>query len=272
MIPKLIHFVFGFSTDVPGTAIFGIHHYIAVKSAALRHPNHKLVMWAGSEPEGNIFWELAKRHFEKIMVQPPTGIYGRPLIHYAHKADVFRLFALRDHGGIYLDCDTITLRSFEPICCTETVMGPEWDPLAGRVKGLCNATIMARRGANFISRWLDTFEFFNSTGDDRNFELHGVIMPLILARQYSWDIAIAPRNHFFKFDWSGKMLEELFAGNTPVDDCYSIHLWELLASDYVRALTVERIFTVDSTYNCASRNVIGSDYDEILENAPRLHD
>ena len=265
MIPKIVHFIFGFSSSTAKRAAFEMQHYIAVKSAAVKHPGHKIVMWIGSEPTNNIYWELSQKYFEKVVVKPPTKIFGNPLVHYAHQADVFRLTALRDHGGIYLDCDTITLRSLGLIHCVETAMAPEWDPTRGRVNGLCNATIIARRNAHFISRWLDSYEFFNSRGKDMNWAFHSVQLPLILARQTSWDIAILPRNLFFKFDWSRKMLEDLFIRTTSVQDCYSIHLWESLAADFLVNLTVDKIFSIDSTYNNLVREIIGDDYSVILD-------
>jgi len=35
---------------------------------------------------------------------------------YAHKADVLRLQVLNTYGGIYLDIDTMSLRSWRPFC------------------------------------------------------------------------------------------------------------------------------------------------------------
>jgi mannosyltransferase OCH1-like enzyme len=38
---------------------------------------------------------------------------GRPLYHVAHKADVVRLQALKETGGIYLDLDTISVKTID---------------------------------------------------------------------------------------------------------------------------------------------------------------
>lgn len=38
------------------------------------------------------------------------SIMGNEIEHFAHKADVIRLEALRDWGGIYLDTDVMVVR------------------------------------------------------------------------------------------------------------------------------------------------------------------
>jgi hypothetical protein len=38
------------------------------------------------------------------------SVYGNDVKHYAHKADIVRLEALRFAGGIYLDVDVLLLR------------------------------------------------------------------------------------------------------------------------------------------------------------------
>lgn len=38
------------------------------------------------------------------------SIRGNEIEHFAHKADVIRLEALRDWGGIYLDTDVVVVR------------------------------------------------------------------------------------------------------------------------------------------------------------------
>lgn len=39
-----------------------------------------------------------------------TEIFGNPVEHFAHKADVIRLEALRDYGGAYLDTDVLVIK------------------------------------------------------------------------------------------------------------------------------------------------------------------
>lgn len=259
MIPKLIHFIFGFSKDENKLAKFGLHHYLAIKSAYFHHPGYKIILWVGREPVDNVFYSCAKKYIEVVKIDPPEQAFGIKLNHYAHQADYFRLLVLRDHGGIYLDLDTLTLKNFESLNCTETVMGTELNPVTQKIQGLCNATIVARQGANFINRWIDSFQFFNSSGRDINWELHAVKIPLILARQVAWDIKIVPTDFFFKFKWSQTDYSDLFARNVSVDNCYSIHLWESHIIEFLSNMLVSDIVDGNSTYATHSKIVIDKD-------------
>ena len=248
LIPKLIHFILGFSSD-PSEREFFLCHLLAIKSAASLHPEHKIVIWVGQEPATNIYWEEAKTLGELIRITPPDQIYGVPLMHYAHKADVTRLQILREHGGIYLDLDTITVRNFDSIQVSDMAMAPEYNPNVGRLQGLCNATIIARRNASFLGRWLDTYEFFNSRGRDINWEFHSVKMPMILARQVPQEIQILPQDAFFKFDWSQDGYKNLLEKSVPLDGVYSIHLWESHIYDFLKNMDEETVMKIrESTY------------------------
>lgn len=248
MIPKLIHFIFGFSKD-PGKFSFNYVHYLGILSAHKVHPQHKIVMWAGLEPIDNFWWDEAKKLFELIIINPPTEIFGNPLLHYAHQADVFRLMALKDYGGIYLDIDTLTVKNFDLLNVTEFAMAPEWNPIANKIQGLCNATIISRKNSSFAHRWLDSFEFFNSQGRDINWEFHAVKVPLILSRQRMDDIRILPQNTFFKFDWSQKSYKDLFVNSVDVSDVWSIHLWENNCIEILNNINEDFILNNENTYS-----------------------
>lgn len=49
--------------------------------------------------------ELLLPYLTLIETQAPDSIYGKSISHFAHKADVLRLLALKHSGGIYLDID-----------------------------------------------------------------------------------------------------------------------------------------------------------------------
>lgn len=40
-----------------------------------------------------------------VETESPDTILGRKISHFAHKADVLRLLAMKHSGGIYLDID-----------------------------------------------------------------------------------------------------------------------------------------------------------------------
>lgn len=51
------------------------------------------------------WWDLIEPHLTLIETKIPSTIYGREVSHFAHKADLVRLWVLERMGGIYLDID-----------------------------------------------------------------------------------------------------------------------------------------------------------------------
>jgi hypothetical protein len=189
MIPNVIHFVFGLSEDFGGRP-FSLIHYLAIRSAYdCNHP-HKIYFHHCYEPTGE-WWEKAKIYLTLVKIQPPHEIFGNPLLHYAHIADVVRLEALLNYGGIYLDMDVLCLNSFGPLLRHRTVMGKEG---AG---GLCNAVILAEPEAVFIRRWYEEYRTFRSRGKDEYWSEHSVSKPAELAQSMGSEIYVANRFSFF---------------------------------------------------------------------------
>jgi len=255
MLPKLIHFIFGMKPQ-QGRGEWGLHHYLAVRSAAQHHPGHKIVLWYGHAPKGNPYWDAALKLCEAMRVEPPTEIHGHKLNHHAHRTDVLRLQILDVHGGIYLDADTLVLRPFDDLFVAEAAMGQDVNPFTRLPEGLCNAVILARPRASFIRRWLDSFEFFHSDGMDNAYAFYACRMPLILARQRGDDITQLSHQLFFRYSWNDVGVRQIFNEVNPLDGCYSIHLWEHMAREPIAALTANRILREDSTYNLAARPLV----------------
>jgi mannosyltransferase OCH1-like enzyme len=115
-------------------------------------------------------------------VAAPTEVFGRPLLHVANRADVLRLRALLDHGGIYLDADVFVHRDFDDLLGHSAVMGLEGQ--GEREEGLCNAVILAEPGAPFLTRWFEEYRHFRSRGRDEFWNEHSVKLPLRLMREH----------------------------------------------------------------------------------------
>ena len=69
-------------------------------------------------PPSGFYWDEFVRNVEEEegtklemrRVRDVTEIYGNPVLHFAHKADVIRLEALKETGGVYLDVDVLITR------------------------------------------------------------------------------------------------------------------------------------------------------------------
>lgn len=226
MIPNLLHFCINFGRREP----FGLRHYLAVATAVkVNRPDVAFIRYY-HEPEG-AWWERAKSlpSVQIERVTPPTMVFDRPLCHYAHQADVHRLQMLLEHGGAYLDIDTICLRSFAPLrvgnACVLGQQGAQGKPGA---HGLCNAIMLAEKGSYFISSWHAAYCHFRSTGRDRYWDEHSVVMPKHMASldEYKPHITVlGPRAFFFPL-WDRMDLLMESGDASLFNDSYAIHLWE----------------------------------------------
>ncbi len=204
---------------------------------------------------------------------------GRPLHHVAHKADVVRLQALKEKGGVYLDIDTICVKSLHELYDHPFIIGQElkteyvpknWrqkikhsirtkilHPPSLRINGLCNAVLLAEKDSEFLDLWLRSYNSFRSEGRDKYWNEHSVRVPIKLAEAHPDKIfLLGPYAfHYPLYDKAG--LESMFEKVTSFPLAYLHHLWESFSWDeYAKDLTVKDILERDSTYNCIARKFL----------------
>jgi hypothetical protein len=249
--PRIIHFVTGLSPDFGGKP-FILPHALAILSARLCYPDHQIILWFMYEPTGP-FWEVVKPYVTLSRVVAPTEIFGRPITHFAHAADVLRLRILLDHGGLYFDTDTLVLRPISDLPHKKVVMGTEIRR-DGTVLGLCNAFIAAPPRAAFLDAWLERYRDFDAT----DWAGHSVRLPLSLSRSLPELIHVAPPSAFFTPGWEAESLREIFEHVVDTASAYSIHLWESKSWDYLARLTIESMMSRDTSYAIGARAVIAA--------------
>ncbi len=107
-IPNIIHFVFVNETFLEP---FLFYHYLAIYSAYLVNKPDKIYFYHKALPFGEN-WEKLLEIPNLILeeVDIPSKLKEKPLLNYAHKADVIRLEKLYERGGVYMDMDTISVR------------------------------------------------------------------------------------------------------------------------------------------------------------------
>lgn len=290
MIPNTIHFVFGLDPSFGGKP-FSFLHFLAVYSAWKVNRPDAIYFHYHYEPD-TVWWGEAKRYVRLNRVEVPQEVFGNPVSHFAHRADVVRLQQLRKYGGVYLDLDVVCLNSFEPLRRYDMVMGRQ----AGT--GLCNAVVLANAGSEFLQVWFDSYRTF----DRNDWSRHSVILPLDLAQKHpDWIHVEGPYAFFYplfnepvgarlwaghvlakhRVGWMGRRLLDYVGrpGNfhTPLGyightlrstawheqvlaRSYCVHLWEQLWWEpYLRHLTPASILRGESGFSRVFRNVIGLD-------------
>jgi len=168
--------------------------------------------------------------------------------HVAHIADLLRLQALRDMGGIYMDMDVVTLRPFDGLMrSNKFVMGQEGE---NGVYGLCNAVLMSSPNSTFVNLWLD---HYSEAYDPNIWSMHSVKLPSIIGHLYPNHLTQVKDKTFFYPLWD--KLDHMYAGHgDEFPENIAMHLWESLAHDkYISRLSEEYILNVDNNFNNAVR-------------------
>ncbi len=223
-VPKLFHFIYGFHSagDIP---YFG---YIAMRSALAFNPGWSAYYYCMHEPEGPN-WDLIKGHVTLVRLDNFDYFKNARYYHYAHKADVIRMIIINRIGGVYLDLDTITQKSFEDLRDAQFCMGVQAAGSASS-SGLCNAVMIGQPGAKFSTDWLSHYEYFRSRGRDDLWDYHSVKLPGILMSRQPETIRVLDYRAFFYPLWT-TIEQQLFTerGYNLFKDhfgsAYCFHLW-----------------------------------------------
>jgi hypothetical protein len=277
MIPNIFHFVFGMAADFGGRP-FSLSHYLAIKSAAEVNQPDAIFFHYEFEPTGE-WWEKIKPVLTLKKIKAPESFMGQSLYHVAHKADVVRLQALKETGGIYLDLDTICVRPLKELLGHSFIIGQElkaeYIPKNWRqkikfairkklnaegvdtVNGLCNAALLSEKDSAFVNLWLNTYSSFRSKGRDKYWNEHSVIVPIQLAKENPGAITLLGPYAFHYPLYNKPGLQSMFEKVTPFPGAYLHHLWESFSwNDYLSGLTEKNIKETDTTYNRIARRFI----------------
>jgi hypothetical protein len=260
-IPNKLHFVFGLSENFGGKP-WGICHYLAVKSAIDLNKPEKAYLYYKYKPTGEWFDKIEDQ-LDLIQIDPPTEIFGRPLLHVAHQTGVIRLQVLIEEGGIYMDVDTISNKPFTDLLHHSCVLGIQGYP-DGNIEGLCDGVILAEKNSEFLQHWLLSYQSHRSKGRDQYWDEHAVRMPYTLSQQYPELLHIEPYNSFhYPLYHSDEPIASkygvklLFEQNLQFKDAYCHHVWESISWDpYLKNLTLEDIMNNDTTYNNIARKFL----------------
>jgi hypothetical protein len=276
MIPNVLHFIFGLSENFGGKP-FSFSHYIAIRSAIIVNKPDDVIFHYEYEPSGE-YWDLIKGEITLRKIEAPSEIHGNKLSHVAHKADIIRLQALYEIGGIYLDIDTISIKPLDSFRKCSFAIGQELEqpveytlkekfkkmiwhstfrPFKVNIAGLCNAIMLAEPGAIFIEHWLESYKTFRSNGNDQYWGEHSVLLPYKLSKTYPELLYIINpfAFHFPLHDQRG--LELLFEKSAYFPKAYIHHLWESASWDkYLKHLNADNVRSENTTYNLIARKYL----------------
>ncbi len=240
MIPNVFHFIY-----FKGRPL-GWLEYLAVKSCLEVNKPEKIYFYSDEELEG----EWGRKILDLVTlekVEPINEIFGVPVPHPAHKADVLRLQKLIERGGVYLDINVICRKPFAPLYENRMVMGEE--KFMGKTVGLCNAVMLAQPNENFLQRFLEGFDpkrslwaGFRSRGpEDLYYSEISIKYSHFLANYWPEEIHIEPYTSFFDPAYETERLKAFFEqpDTGEWDNCYCHKIWSVGREKYISTKTWE---------------------------------
>jgi hypothetical protein len=254
-VPRIFHFVYGFHSkgDIP---YFG---YMAILSALSFNPGWSAYYYCIHEPAGPN-WDKVKSSVKVIKIADFEWFNGSRFHHYAHKADVVRMIVINRVGGVYLDIDTITRRSFEPLRNADFCMGVQ---AAGpnSAAGLCNAVMVGKPNAKFSTEWLSHYDYFRSKGRDDLWDFHSVKLPWLLMSRNPEQILVLDHKAFFYPLWN-TIEKQLFTDDgyekfgAFFETTYCHHLWHGGIGSFLNDVDDQFVRTSKSIYARIARQAL----------------
>jgi hypothetical protein len=211
MIPKKIHYIFGLDDSFCNKP-FTYFHYLNVCSAKYINPGYEINVYYKFRPPGEHFTNLASM-CNLIKLDEHLDIIYRScnFIYTEHICDLLRLDILLQFGGIYLDMDTVCVRSFDDLLNHACTMGMEITS-KNTIIGLCNALIISSPQNQFIQMWRDRIisDLKNPESNNTSWNLYAVQFPYKLSSEYPELIHVEDHSSFFKYAWDEIGATKLF--------------------------------------------------------------
>ncbi|XP_060082164.1 uncharacterized protein LOC132561474 [Ylistrum balloti] len=239
-VPNIAHYVwFG----IKNMTFYQLVSFISVH----RFQNPCMILVHGDVIPAGPYWKYLIRRVPTIIhvhMTPPHRVRnGKVLGSMTHKSNIARLMVLKEYGGVYLDLDTILLRSLVPLMNYPVTMSLEYE------SNLWNGLIVAERDPVFIRQWITLFHDLYYFDPNKYFEF-SLFLPTRIAKAHpSW---IHIENMTFCTP-NGMNLNKIFKENYDWKQNYAMHLYIRYYKENDDVITVRRF---NSTIGALARFVL----------------
>ncbi|CAG8743490.1 23985_t:CDS:2 [Cetraspora pellucida] len=240
-VPKILHYVY--LNEDPNYLPFNFIHWLAFTSSIETIKPEKTYFHCIHEPK-SYWYQLIKPKLTIMKTRIVTEIFGNPVNVIQHKSDIIRMEVLRDSGGIYLDLDIIALQPFDDLLYDDFTMGLEGE------QGLCDAVIISRPFAPFLTRWIQQYKDFN----DNHWNYHSVQLPYQMSQEYVNDIQVLNKTAFFWPTYMDEHLDLAFnSTNYNFSNNYAYHMWSSASyGKYLKYMSPKSIKSEETSFNRAT--------------------
>ena len=253
-IPKHIHFI---SLNRP----FSFMEWLAVVAAKKQIRPNKITIYTDGQQD-SCWWQRILPYIEHQLILSMPGtrfLNGVPIKLLSHMSDFLRVFVVYHNGGIYMDTDILSLKSFDPLLHHQVVASEECHG-KGRVNGallmgqkhscvICKFAHLSCRkfDGGWITHAVSAFTYFMGSFDKRK---EGVLI-------LPW------RKGFHPLCWNGKGINQLY--NTDIkdltdfnmSDVYSVHLFHHMTEGRLHS-TIYSYEWIQTSPSLVARAIRGS--------------
>jgi glycosyltransferase involved in cell wall biosynthesis len=253
-IPNIIHYIFGLKKQKEE---FYFVYYLSILSNYLINKPDIIYFHYQYEPYG-YWWEKAKKYIKLNYVNANGISWGsKKIIKYAHKADKLRLDILYKYGGIYMDIDTITYKSYEHLLNYDFVMGIQDENYGTeKITLYCNAILLCKKNNIFLKKWIDEYEkhFIPSGWCEASVFLPHKIYDM-LSQEEKLNIKILDKNCFYYPSYYE--VDKIFENELLIDkNLLTLHLWNSYSEKYYKSINnFNWIFNNNSLYSSLIKNI-----------------
>lgn len=256
-IPKIIHMIFFGETPLEPqhvrSVVSVLEHMCKPGPNRKKEDCYKLYFhtcFDNGEPKlrtHNAWQQLVS--YDNFVVKPieaPEEIDGFPLKYVQYKADIARIEVLKQHGGVYIDCDILLTKAFDellqqaPDChgitptffiCEEGPRSEEQKKRAIPNEQILNAFLACSKDHPVLELWLDETKGRIREGEwayhIRLNEFIWLQNPCALAK---YEISVLENKHFFAHGWQKTALWAADEKLEPTLDEYGYHMWNTISA------------------------------------------
>jgi hypothetical protein len=219
------------NTDIPnqyhiiwfkGNRTWMMVHYLAVLLVQRIQNPLVIYIYNDIEPVDNKWWDKTKLiDTVRIVTCPaPSFINEKSVPWVQHKADIARIYAIYEKGGVYIDSDLLLFKRIDDL-----LIGGKANMSYQNKFGIWNGFIASPPRNPFFQKWIEAYKTLYGSDQVDHWAGLSINTPFNLSTKYPEYISILPSITFLPFGWHDDNLYTNGCLDTW-EQSRGMHLWE----------------------------------------------
>lgn len=239
-VPNVVHYVWYMREELTFVGFLSL-------LGVIRFINPCAIIFHGDKIPHGVYWDFVvdiSPNIIHLKRDRPKFYAGQKIKHKEHSSDIMRIEALIQYGGIYMDTDTIIVKSLESLMNYPCVMSNQSSGLMG------SAFVMAEKNATFLQLWMDGYRHDYQSSQ---YTYNAMVYPKKVARKHSDLIHIEYATISRPKDMIGGKIYYTKYATYDWSYIYGIHLYSRIYKKPFNEMTIRNMNT---TVGSISRHVV----------------